>query len=715
MAPPRRSGSRPALSLETSLPVDREGGVLPPSPRGTRPPPDASAASVQPSPFPPRQPVRPRKTPIAFLGSPVSTPRAPPPDIPTIDVVQNVTVNHRSSTRPIVDPSHAFDPKDPRVHRDILRMISQYLRSTGYHTSASVVADEAGLHAVEADRRRTQVKQLCRSIIDGDWDAAAKTISKVCSGLYQRRCLFMLHRQEFLELIQRQEPQRAFTVLNKRLKPLEDLASTIELGPSKGVQYLIQHEFSELCYLLTCRSVQDSHLFQQWPGDIPGRELVADNIGRMAAVEHEHDVCPCQPDGSEILPHRLVTLLQQATAFQMEFSRYRTTAPAKVTSLLRDYECSAVPNSVAHVLRGHCTDAKCLAFVGDQGNMLVSGGADGRVLVWDTELGGVVEEGCIEQPREPLLVAQGHKARVWDVASNARGDLVASVDATGVASLWRLPPLATLLSDSRATGEPYPPMHRSPVDRYRTASVAVAEVTPEGSRPPTNSPAMAAARDLYTVAWSPGGQQLVTGSHNRRLHVMDVGGGGSLSVVQTLSGHEAAVTEARFTPSGGLIASCARDGTVRFWDVLSGLCVKTLEDPGTIGEATSLALSSDGTLLLTSTRHGSIRLWDLRTTDRPIQRYAGHRNSVSSFIRCDFAAADSVVVSGSDDGAVHVWETATGEPYTTLLAHRAPVYRAAWSPRQGLLASCSQDGEALLWAWDGSERRFTRSKGPLPS
>lgn len=127
-------------------------------------------------------------------------------------------------------------------------------------------------------------------------------------------------------------------------------------------------------------------------------------------------------------------------------------------------------------------------------------------------------------------------------------------------------------------------------------------------------------------------------------------------MLSTLTGHEAAVTQVDFSPSGGLIASCARDGTVRFWDVLSGLCVKALEEPGMIGwcpchasrrvrgragyrlagtvkghtpelcpvagpgEATSLALSRDGTLLLTSTRHGSIRLWDLRSADRPLQR-----------------------------------------------------------------------------------------------
>lgn len=72
--------------------------------------------------------------------------------------------------------------------------------------------------------------------------------------------------------MQTQQSQRAFTFLNKRLKPLEG-----HLNGRDGVE-VAEGEFAELCYLLTCRSVRDSSLFGWWQGELRGRELLADEV-----------------------------------------------------------------------------------------------------------------------------------------------------------------------------------------------------------------------------------------------------------------------------------------------------------------------------------------------------------------------------------------------------------------------------------------------------
>ena len=70
-------------------------------------------------------------------------------------------------------------------------MAAQYLRNNGYHTSAAVIADEAGIKLTDQNARRTQLKQLRRDILDADWEMAVHNIVKLTtSRSQQRRCLY---------------------------------------------------------------------------------------------------------------------------------------------------------------------------------------------------------------------------------------------------------------------------------------------------------------------------------------------------------------------------------------------------------------------------------------------------------------------------------------------------------------------------------------------
>lgn len=49
-----------------------------------------------------------------------------------------------------------------------------------------------------------------------------------------------------------------------------------------------------------------------------------------------------------------------------------------------------------------------------------------------------------------------------------------------------------------------------------------------------------------------------------------------LQEVKVFAGHEAGVLHAVGNPCGNLLVSGGRDGAMKFWDVMSGVCVKTL-------------------------------------------------------------------------------------------------------------------------------------------
>lgn len=85
--------------------------------------------------------------------------------------------------------------------------------------------------------------------------------------------------------------------------------------------------------------------------------------------------------------HRLVTLLQQAMAYQIDRARYRPVAQPRVFvgTLLRDYRCFAIPNACKAVYSGHEANVKAVAFAGAGGERIISGSSDCTVRVWSSE------------------------------------------------------------------------------------------------------------------------------------------------------------------------------------------------------------------------------------------------------------------------------------------------------------------------------------------
>jgi len=199
---------------------------------------------------------------------------------------------------------------------------------------------------------------------------------------------------------------------------------------------------------------------------------------------------------------------------------------------------------------------------------------------------------------------------------------------------------------------------------------------------------------VSAVAFSPDGKAVASGSANS-VKLMDVASG---QEIKTFSGHNNIVWSVAFSPNGKQMLSGSSDGTVKLWDVASGQEIRTFS--GLTGAAYSVSFSPDGKAIASSSAN-SIRLWDL-ASGREIKTFSGHTDTILS---ASFSPNGKQILSGSSDCTVRVWDISGGKEIARFISFSGSDTQLA-SASRGLnvkieTVAASVEGEWLAITPDG--------------
>jgi WD40 repeat protein len=209
------------------------------------------------------------------------------------------------------------------------------------------------------------------------------------------------------------------------------------------------------------------------------------------------------------------------------------------------------------------------------------------------------------------------------------------------------------------------------------------------------------------VEFSPDGRRLVLAATNDKPagNAITLWDSASPDEVRNFTGHKGQVFFVKFSPDGRWLASTNGVGPINLWDIGTGRIIKTFKPGwvrskllgGTFG--TSLAFSPDGLIL--ATRHMPAMLWDLSSGKGG---NFGHEplfsGSVTEFL--GFTPDGKSLVQVNYFGAIRIWDLSTGT------VARALADPSKTNSLQG--AALSADGSLLAVAMNSGATEWEKGE-----
>jgi len=234
---------------------------------------------------------------------------------------------------------------------------------------------------------------------------------------------------------------------------------------------------------------------------------------------------------------------------------------------------------------------------------------------------------------------------------------------------------------------------------------------------------------VYSVAMSPDGKTLATGSFDYTIKLWETKTGQEITTFAGPQGHQKMVLSVAFNNDGSLIASGSADNTLKIWEVpgknplpktgkdTPNASLKPPRNFGHPNHVDAVAFQPGGNLLVSGCHDGKIRIFDL-VKNAQIKEINAHPTPMAAMIyTLAFTPDGKQIVSAGYDKSLKLWDLSTGNLVREFKAYKAKefekghqegVFSVAFSPDGKLLASGSGGIERALKIWNVADGTVIR-------
>ncbi|MGB3532590.1 MAG: serine/threonine-protein kinase [Microcoleaceae cyanobacterium] len=192
---------------------------------------------------------------------------------------------------------------------------------------------------------------------------------------------------------------------------------------------------------------------------------------------------------------------------------------------------------------------------------------------------------------------------------------------------------------------------------------------------------------IWSVDFSPSGSDLAAGSYYWRILEWNLETGESYIPLQ----QNGAIWSVKISPDERLVASASSDQTVKVWDRLSGYILYDFIAHNDI--VYTVDWTPNGRVLVSGSKDKTIKVIDINT-GTILYSLIGHSDQVRSV---KISSDGKILISGSYDDTIKVWNLETGQLIHTLVGHSGDILSVDISPDNQIIASGSRDRTIKLW------------------